>query len=95
MALDECTRDKVYPGLILEYLPNLVPLTNDLLDDRVAAEIIGIIRDLHAMNILHRDHVNHSAWPEVRFGNLFIRHDDVTGQNRMYLAVHSTEYFAF
>lgn len=73
--------DTTHRCLLFEYIPNLKPLTNDLIDDRVATGFKNIVAKLHALNVVHNDHVDRSAWPEIRFGNVFIRPDPDTGLN--------------
>lgn len=68
----------VCKGLLFEYMPDLVPLTPQMVDDVLAADIVQILRDLHVLNIVHWDHVDHSAWPQIGFGNIFVRYNHET-----------------
>ncbi|KAK5655589.1 hypothetical protein OQA88_5520 [Cercophora sp. LCS_1] len=72
-------------GLLFEYIPDLKYLTPDLLDDAVAQDILRVLGDIHARNVLHRDHVQHGAWPEIRFNNIFVQRDAETRDKRVFI----------
>lgn len=84
--------EKTCRGLLFEYMTGLVPLANDLLNDRLAMEFKHIIADLHALKVLHRDHIDHSAWPAVGFGNLFLRRNPETGEQGQRSSHATTTY---
>ena len=65
MSAAKCpTEQLVCKGLLLEYMPDLVPFTADMADDVFADDIV------------HWDYVDHSAWPEIEFGNIFVRYNE-------------------
>jgi hypothetical protein len=64
---------KLRRGLLLEYVPGLTPLTTDRLNQELVTEIRRIISELHARNVVHGDFYNHSLWPCIGFGNIFLR----------------------
>ena len=66
-------------ALLFEYMPDLVPLTKSTVTPDVAAQFKAIQSRLHALKILHRDHLDHAAWPDVGFGNVFLRQNPSTG----------------
>jgi hypothetical protein len=70
------TAQLVFKGLLLEYMPDLVPFTADMVDDVLADDFLQILQDLHAHGVVHWDHVDHCAWPEIGFGNVFVRYND-------------------
>lgn len=60
-------------------MPECTPLTVDRLDDELVTEIRRIIRELHALNVVHGDFVDHASWPRIGFGNIFLRERKDTG----------------
>ncbi len=66
-------------ALLFEYIPNLEPLTREMVTKELSEEYMQVLADLHALKILHRDQILHAAWPEIVFNNLFLRPNKVTG----------------
>lgn len=60
-------------GILFEYFSDLDPLTPDMVNEDLAESVLKVLRELHSIGILHRDHVEHTAWPQVGFRNLFVR----------------------
>lgn len=70
-------------AMLFEYLPDLELLTKEAVTQELAVEIKGLFADLHALKILHRDHISHMMWPDVGFNNLFLRPNPETGGKGM------------
>lgn len=68
----------VSKALLLEYMPNLIPLTPDLLDEDLVDGFVSIVKRIHSCDIIHRDVINRAVWPDVGFNNMFIQHDPKT-----------------
>jgi hypothetical protein len=60
-------------GLLFEYLEDLKEITKDMITPVLAEGIKTALASIHALNIRHNDIENHSAFPDVGFGNLFIK----------------------
>ncbi|ETS80024.1 hypothetical protein PFICI_07553 [Pestalotiopsis fici W106-1] len=71
-------------GIIFEYLVDLKMLQKDDVTEDLANEIKQLFTDLHALKLLHRDHINHAIWPLIGFNNLFLQRDD-TGKKKLYI----------
>jgi hypothetical protein len=81
----------VFPGaaskcdsqaLLFEYLPDLTPLTKELVTEELAVDIKQVLARLHALNVLHRDLDELNAYPDIGFRNIFLRTDASTGRQR-------------
>ncbi|KAI0132778.1 hypothetical protein BJ170DRAFT_680653 [Xylariales sp. AK1849] len=66
-------------ALLFEYIPDLEPLTREVVTEELSQEYRQVLADLHALKILHRDQILHAAWPEIVFNNLFLRRNKATG----------------
>ncbi|KAK0703986.1 hypothetical protein B0T26DRAFT_681605 [Lasiosphaeria miniovina] len=72
-------------GLLFEHLPDLRAVTAATLvadSDAVAGDIMRTLVRLHALNILHRDHVQHAMWPAIGFCNLFLYTSEAGGEKK-------------
>jgi len=65
--------DGVCSGILFEYIEGLTEITKPAITPEVAADIMALLDTIHAANILHRDLENRAVWPDVGFGNLFIK----------------------
>ncbi|KAI3397260.1 hypothetical protein diail_11059 [Diaporthe ilicicola] len=72
-------------GLLLEYTPDLTLLTVDRLNDELAAMVRSVISQLHARNVVHGDLVDHASWPNIAFGNIFLRKQPASGVEEVFV----------
>lgn len=70
-ALDE--PPSICRGFLLEYIEGIREITREMVTPSLAAELKVALATIHALNVRHNDFENHASWPEVRFGNLFVR----------------------
>lgn len=63
-------------GIIFDHLAGLEMLQKADVTEELAHEVKQLFSDLHALKLLHRDHINHAIWPMIGFNNLFLQSDD-------------------
>lgn len=66
-------------ALLFEYIPDLEPLTREIVTEELVEEYMKVLAELHAFKILHRDQILRAAWPQIAFNNLFLRKNKLTG----------------
>lgn len=66
-------------------MPEFTSLTVDRLTEGFAVQILRIIRELHARNVVHGDFVDHSLWPRIGFGNIFLRKRKGSGGEEVFV----------
>jgi hypothetical protein len=60
-------------GFLFEYIGGLKEITKEMITLELAADVKTALAAIHALNVRHNDFEDHSAFPDVRFGNLFIK----------------------
>jgi hypothetical protein len=59
-------------ALLFEYLPDLTPLTKDMVTKQLSEDVQQALSELHALNILHGDFDELNAYPDIGFRNIFV-----------------------
>ncbi|KAF7540121.1 hypothetical protein G7054_g1591 [Neopestalotiopsis clavispora] len=68
-------------GIIFDHLAGLQMLQKADVTEELANDIKQLFGDLHAIKLLHRDHINHAIWPLIGFNNLFLQSDSTGKKN--------------
>jgi hypothetical protein len=71
-------------ALLFEYFPDLLPLTKEMVTEKLAKDVRLVLASLHACHVLHRDLDELNAYPDIGFRNIFLRRDMSTGEYGRY-----------
>ena len=60
-------------GFLFEYIEGIREITREMVTPELAENLKRALASIHALNIRHNDFEDRASWPEVKFGNVFVR----------------------
>lgn len=72
MAEAAAAKGQTQNALLLEYIPNLEPVTADMLNATLVEDILDVLAQLQEEGILHRANINPAVWPKPGIRNIYV-----------------------